>query len=391
MNTFCHMGLSREYVIFLLVSIACSITLFVSPLLGLYLTILYFLFVKVDSVILRLPGEIFAIICMSVIAASIQVGYGHGDDYYNVYIPVYESIGKGGSIFSFFSGGVEFGLPLFFYIINKFFPDANYIQLSGIITFIYSFIFILWVERFFLKNIEDKYKGIALAALLLFFNYLILVHLMRQSLASLFVLFSIGYFQEHKNRKGIIFFIIACVCHLSSAIIIPLFIVFLSSRKYLKVAFVSFIVFSVISFKFLIGFIVAHNIFGVATYKMAVYENDVIETTAGAGFVLHFIVLFVLSRFIRDNSTESYKSLIFYSCPAYLALTLIPFASDRLFMPITGFMLGGLFFICFKRYVTIFRLLLLAYCILRFVRLGPYANNIYGLWFNYPWLGSFFI
>ncbi|WP_204266372.1 hypothetical protein, partial [Klebsiella pneumoniae] len=69
-------------------------------------------------------------------------------------------------------------------------------------TFIYSFIFILWVERFFLKYIEDKYKGVALASLLVFFNYLILVHLMRQSMASLFVLFSLGYFLEKNYRKG---------------------------------------------------------------------------------------------------------------------------------------------------------------------------------------------
>ncbi|ATS14352.1 Uncharacterised protein [Klebsiella pneumoniae] len=391
MNITSYIGLSQELVIFLLVALLCSITLFISPLVGLYLTILYFLFVRTDTLISRFPAELYAIVCMSVISASIQVGYGHGDDYYNVYIPAYEAVNRGESIFSFFSGGVEFGLPLFFLILNKLFPGVNYIQLSGVITFIYSFIFILWVERFFLKYIEDKYKGVALASLLVFFNYLILVHLMRQSMASLFVLFSLGYFLEKNYRKGVVFFLVACICHLSSAVIIPLFMIFFSNKKYLKISVVLFIIFAVISFKFLVGFIVAHNIFGVATYKMAVYEDDVIETTAGAGFVLHFIVLFLLSRFIRDGSYESYKSLIFYSCPAYLILTLIPFASDRLFMPITGFMLGGIFFIFFKKYITVFRILLVAYCALRFFRLGPFAENIYGLWYNYPWLGSIFV
>lgn len=382
---------SPDIRVVLAISFLCSVALYVSPLVGLYLTILFFLFVKVDSVIFRIPAELFAILCMSIISASIQVGYGHGDDYYNVYIPAYELIKHGESIFSFFSGGVEFGLPLFFYLLNKVFPDVNYIQLSGIITFIYASLFIIWIERFFLKNIDDKYKGVAIASLLIFFNYLVLVHLMRQSMATIFVLFSIGYFLELNKKKGGVFFIIACICHLSSAIIIPLFLILLSEKKFLKISITAFIIFAVVMFKIVVGFIVAHNIFGVATYKMAVYQDDVIETTAGAGFILHFIVLFILSRFDFTDENQNYKSLIFYSCPAYLSLTVIPFASDRLFMPITGFILGGLFFVCFKRYITIFRLLLVGYCIIRFLRLGPYSDNIYGLWFNYSWLGSIFI
>lgn len=380
----------QDLFFYFLLSLFFFILLIVSPLALLYGVILLFIVVNIKSLIVRGMCELYISFAVAFITASIKINYGPGDDFYNVYVPVFESIRNGVSIFSFFSGGVEFGLPLFFYFISVFFPNITNIELNWIVTFCLSLFFFVWVERFFLKGIEPKYRCIALASILMFFNYMILSHLMRQALATIFILYSIGFFIEKSYKKTFIFFIFACLCHLTSVIIAPIFFVFLSNKSFYKNLLLIVIFLSSVGFNLVVSFVLSSGLLSVATYKFEFYDQNTIETTAGAGFIFHFLVLFIFTFFINDNIDRPYKSLIRYSCPAYLSLVVIPFASDRLFMPITAFMLGGLFFICLKNKLLYFKIALIAYCVLRFLRLGIFSDNIYLLWSNYPWLGPFF-
>ncbi|HHK7934096.1 TPA: hypothetical protein ACQVG8_004876, partial [Serratia marcescens] len=71
-----------------------------------------------------------------------------------------------------------------------------------------------------------------------------------------------------------------------------------------------------------------------------------------------------------------------------------PLASDRLFMIMSVFMMGYLLFLSFSRVSNLFRLLLVAYFIYKFLMNGPLMSVFggfgdYTLWTNYDWIGDY--
>lgn len=116
-----------------------------------------------------------AILSGSMIYASRVVGNIYGDDFFTTYYPLYQAISLGEESFfsSGFGGGVEFGLPLVFKIISLILPDESQAAIMVFISFFCLFLFYVWIEKFFVKEINSKYISLSIASAFLFlvFSY----------------------------------------------------------------------------------------------------------------------------------------------------------------------------------------------------------------------------
>lgn len=102
------------FVLFLIFCVVLSAL--VSPLLGFYCAIFVLLLFNINNLILRNIISVISILSGCGIYASRVIGFSMSDDFYNTYIPIYESIRNGGSIFvEQYSGGQSLACRQCFY------------------------------------------------------------------------------------------------------------------------------------------------------------------------------------------------------------------------------------------------------------------------------------
>lgn len=380
----------------LVISLIFFFTAF-SPLIGFLFCISLLVCGFANNIIIRIPIVLCTIFNISYIGASKKfMGYDVDDDFGNIYLPAFNYISEGGSIFyKEFSGGVEFLFPLIMKLFSIFFGSISPVTLLALYSFLILFIFYIWLEKYGSIGLSDENKALLIALFLTFISSSIYLHIMRQSLGSVILLFSLSSFINKKYFTSIIFLLIASVAHLSSLFIFILYLILLiGNDKYKKIILLISVIFLII-FPFIITSIVGSGILGAGTYKAEYYYNILSEIELSKlGISSIMLSIGILGLFFFKDNEKNIKDLLYY----LLIINLILSPLDQLPLRIMNlaFLLTG-FFLFFSTYKIkdgkkiIFSLLIIAKCILMVNYYDAYSlqglqmPSYQTLWYSYPW------
>lgn len=397
MNTVIHNINSRNEIhhlrVFMFLSSALIACYVVSPIISFYCSIVFLSFIDVKSIIIRVPLCMLIIVSGATIYSSRVLGFSYGDDFYYVYLPVYDSIKNGGPVFgAYYSSGIEFILPVCFKIITLFDIGLDNNTLLFISIFSISILFYIWLEVFFIKEFTE-HRSLIIASAFMFFNFFLTGYMVRQALSTVFILYALSLLGNKRWMLGCLFSLLAIFTHLSAIPILLIFYFYLYGNKISRIIVLGGIAFCSISFTFIKDIVLSSGVLGAATYKFDFYNKD-LTSTIDNGYVFHMIFLLALSFLTVKKEHEKYKVLMIYGAISYFLLMPIPLAADRIMMPLTSFMLGGLIFIVSGKYSKILAMLFIPYAVLRFLRIGPLYDGggtaSYYLWHAYPWFGGVF-
>ncbi|EMH4162840.1 EpsG family protein [Pluralibacter gergoviae] len=376
-----------------------------SPVLGAYIPLIFLLSGLIKRVPYRILLSIVSIISFSFITGSKFYASGNiGDDFGGLYYKLFIWLWQGETIFfKDFSGGVEFFLPLYFKIIQLAFGFIKPQFLLAAVCFPVLLMFYIWLEIFGVRKIPDAYKGICIATSISLLAFILTGQYMRQVFGSVFLMFALSLYSEKKYFSSFTFFFLACISHLTSIVIFPLFILLMSNLKSIKTSIVISSLLASIFFSTLIIILSKSGILGVASYKLLFYASGDAEVNGLAfpSFAKFLLPCMFFSIFFFSGQEEHtrYKSLLIYGTLSYIALSLVPVLPNRLYNLLGAFYVGYLFFLsCYKqiRFLQIIMFLYIGYRIYATIFAFDYHNMGYsgasqGLWYSYEWSGTSFL
>ncbi|MEH9277686.1 EpsG family protein [Klebsiella pneumoniae] len=379
---------------FIVVSYIISVVSFMfSPLLGFYLSLIFLSFQIKSYSLTRLPLVMIILLSAAYIVSSREILVALGDDL-QVYNVAYESIEHGGTIFyKDFSGGFEFLLMIFFWLCYHMLGIAEPASYIFVFCFLCLSLFYIWMEKFIIPDITPNKRSLCLASSIGFFVIFSTSQTMRQMLGTIFIIYALMYYRQDMRGKFILFSLAAVFSHLTSLIIIPMFLFLMSDSKTNKNIVIAISLMVSVSFYTLLPFIISHSLLGAATYKLNYYQATSLSGSSFDSFFKLLIVMWFLSYFFysKDMSIKCWKSLLIYGGVVYICWMPIPLASDRLLYPLTNVLLGLVMFFCFSRITIVYRIILPLFFIVKICSLGPgYDGGILdgmSLWHKYEWIG----
>tara|TARA_R110002033_G_scaffold89456_4_gene139627 strand:+ start:924 stop:2231 length:1308 start_codon:yes stop_codon:yes gene_type:complete len=310
------------------------------------------------------------------VASFTQFTYHQADftTYYNNYLTFVEN-GIQGDFFTFF-GGIELLFPVINYLISIIVGEKLpylYIMIHNLIQCtILFFVVHCFAKRYNLTLIEFS---ILLGMVLIFYKYLGMLNHMRQSYASLFILW--GVFTRN-NKSKIILLIVAAFFHVSSFIIYPIInFVFNNKSKRIKLKFIvgsivlsllivivyssiktfiySFYTSNILVEKLLFGF--QYDFIKDGSYLVSLFVANV---KSNIYLILIGLILFFLN--IVKESNEAKLIFINILCIIIPTLSFFYIAStvNRLFESITVVGVGFICFLCFRYVSKLFRIVSIA-------------------------------
>ncbi|MGQ6049683.1 EpsG family protein [Serratia sp. IR-2025] len=343
---------------------------------------------------LRVYLSVFAIVCGCLIFASRSYFQSMSDDFAHYY-SAYQELLKGGSIAQY-SQGIEFLISLYFKITIILFGELKPAALFFLVSFFSCFTFYVWLEKFGLEQLEETKRSLCIASCIGFFMFALSTQLMRQMIATPFLLFSLSY--GLRNIKGIIFMIFAIGGHLSSLPIYVVLKIFLSDNKRRQFITLGLFLFFGLLFSLLLSQLtIFFNIpvIGELAAKLQYYNNIANRNTAEVGNTFLKYMFVMLAGFLffgpKNDNFERIKKFFYFSCISYLFLLPIPLLSSRIFLVMSAVGLGYFMFFAFYRMANIYRILLILYFIVRVITLGPYYTDRmdgFDLWYSYPWYST---
>ncbi|MGU9863630.1 EpsG family protein [Klebsiella quasipneumoniae subsp. quasipneumoniae] len=380
------------FVLFLIFCVVLSAL--VSPLLGFYCAIFVLLLFNINNLILRNIISVISILSGCGIYASRVIGFSMSDDFYNTYIPIYESIRNGGSIFvEQYSGGAEFGLPAVFLLFSKLGFNDNYPLMMYCISLFCSLGFYSWLEYEIIPEIDKNKKSLCIASSIAFFSFFASTQLIRQMVATVFILFCLSALRRRKTLRFIFLLVVGSIFHLTTVVVVLIFVILAFGSKKQKLVLLCSVAFISFLFKIVVGFILSGGLLSVASYKAEYYQQ-----TTKLGFHLSgaFKFLFpatIAALFFSSSKFKKINNVLFFGMVLYIILLPMPAMSDRMLMPLTFFAIGTAIFFSFYKTPNFLKLLLSLYITYKFITMGPMYNGAgsdpFYLWSSYPWLGPF--
>lgn len=375
---------------FYLIIITLSlVTLAYSPLLGYYIPLIILLVPMLGSRLLRVSLIMISITGLSYIVASRNIISAEGSDF-EMYYLIYNNILKGGGVFvSEFSGGIEFLLPFIFKLTTVLFGELSRKQLLFGVVFVQLFFIVLWLEIYGIHKLKSAEKTLCIVATIGILSVFTLSQALRQSCATVVALYSLTAYFGRKKFTFFILYIVASLFHLTSLIIIPLYIIFYKGKKISYIVVVSIILLGSF-FSILLPIILSHNLLGAATYKLGYYTVTAAQGWDFSTYFKFLVITLFLSFFFSSNENSNINRFTWFTCVVYLALMPIPLAADR-FLLLTSSILSGylLFFSAFK-IQPLLRLMLLSLFLFKILSLG--INYVPGpplnYWYFYDWAGD---
>jgi hypothetical protein len=387
--------LNNKLLLLAVVSLCLTTMIFISPLITFCLVAVILTLLNIDDVKIRAPFSILGLLSGVAIYSSRLVGNIYGDDVANEYYPLYQEMVNGGNVFdSGFGGNIEFGLPLYFKLLGFLLPhlDENAVMFS--VSALCSVLFYIWIETYFFKEIEIKNKSLFIASIVLFFGFFVTTQLMRQAISTVMVLFVISNYRQGKKGKSIIYLVLGSIFHLTAIPFALINYIFLygTHKKRIIISF-AFVFFGML-FISILKLVAGSGIFFGVVSKFLYYLKNTSNGIDTAYYWKILIPIFLVSLFFVKKQNEMFRWFLFYSLIGYLSLIQIPFASDRCFMVLNVFLLGAVIYFSFERIIGVYQIILILFCIFRFIQLGPlYPSQCGGtvlcLWAEYPWIGSF--
>ena len=386
---------SREILFLLIVFMMFTMLLAYSPVLAFFVPLMFLALNYSFPISIRMILASISVFGAGFTVASRLIRTNlKEDDFSYIYYPLYKQIAIGQSIFDTnFSGGIEFVLPLLFKTFHFLTGTLNPVYIMAFVTILCIGSTYVWLEMFAMKNIENRLKGLCVAATVSMVAFTVTGQNMRQAISCIFLLFAISYYLDKRKIVSGVFFLIAFFSHTTALIVFPLFIVLLKGSTKIKV--ISLISCAIVSvfFNVLIGYAISTGALGAATYKLIYYTSD-IQVSAGIGYLKFLILIVGFSFFFFSKEHNEYKSLAIFGALIYAILMPIPVLPYRFLLLLVTYLLGYLLFLSLHRIPIACRILIILFCSYRIIKYGPFfnvdPNDYMVLWASYPWAGQDF-
>ncbi|WP_336140106.1 EpsG family protein [Acinetobacter ursingii] len=368
--------------IFFIIAIALTLPFF--PLLSFIFCFIYLLFLyNSDDLLLNVTVFLISIFNFLVINNSrgfveeLQLDLGI---YYDVFLDI-QRYGLS-QVEILFGGGWEVGWPIIFDILS-FFHLSPY-DIVFINNFLAMSLCLAWLYCYGFKYIDKSYKGVLFASFILFFSIATTSFLQRQALSTGILLFAVSNIKQPK--KYILIVLLASFFHLSAILIGGLYYLF----SKIKVNFRNFLLFffGVLFFRLFFYFIIKILVSIPALSFLAIkfgYYADVEFQIASLRFPIIIFPLLVYLFYRNPFNDEILRRVVFYSCCSYYVLLGIPLLSERINFLIL-MMYGFYVFMCFKKDIRFYYVLIILYFIYFILDKGWLANGIYSYWVRYDFL-----
>lgn len=386
---------NNKMVLLAVISLCLTALVFISPLIAFCSVSIIMILLNIDDVKIRAPLSILGFLSGVAIYSSRLVGNIYGDDVANEYYPLYQEMVNGGDVFdSGFGGNIEFGLPLYFKMLGFLMPhlDENAVIFS--VSALCCLLFYIWIETYFFKEIEIKNKSLFIASIIVFFGFFVTTQLMRQAISTVMVLYVISSYRQGKTGKSIIYLTLGAIFHLTAIPFAMINYIFLYGTHKKRIIITFAFVFFGLLFISILKLVSSSGLFFGVVSKFLYYLKNTNNGIDTAYYWKIIIPVFLVSLFFIKKQNEMFRWFLFYSLIGYLSLIQIPFASDRCFMLLNVFLLGAIIYFSFERVIGVYQIILILFCLFRFIQLGPLYPSHCGasvlcLWAEYPWIGSF--
>lgn len=384
------------------ISILCiSISLF-SPLGGFFVGLILLVLGIGINFPIRLILSLYTIINYAFVGASKYYTYTFGDDFGYIYLPLYNYLNNGGSVFfSEFSGGVEFLFPLYLKICTFIFGPLSDSGVLVVISLLNLLLFYFWLEIYGFREISSNFKSLGIAIAILFFSYTVYLQIMRQSTASVILLFALSTWFNKKYILSFIFLIISSLFHISSIIFFPIILFLFSGSIKNRNIFIIILGSSIGLFPIVVDLILNYSLLGSASYKAEFYKqalelgdnNSFIDVLLSAKILILALICLII---FSNKKIYFIKNFIIY-CLLFVviisSLSQLPYR----FMNILYLTSGYFVFLAMLKYIKPMRVIVIFFICFKMVtmmnsdnyieliRENPHETNYHGLWYSYPW------
>jgi hypothetical protein len=212
---------NQAYIIILLL----LIVLLFSPLLSYFFCIIaYWIFgSSMSSGGKKTIATLFSTSFALIISSGSFGFFGKADDfvnYYNDYLSIANNSETFSQVLMLYTSGIEFGLPLLFYVLAILFPILTPVQLMFLLSFLVSLAFALWVIKHGCQEFEaSKNSGYIIALSLSLLSIAIGTQLLRQGFSCVILLFALS---QKNTTPRYALLLVAMAFHLTA---LPLFFI----------------------------------------------------------------------------------------------------------------------------------------------------------------------
>lgn len=381
---------NRVYILYLIVLISSIYFSFYSSILALYYIICLFAifphFFKFK--VFRIPFAILAIVNASIMVSSRSYFLSKSDDFSHYYESYVDILNGAGIFEKQYAGGLEFFLNIYFKIIGFFFGNVSIPHLLFLVSFLCSILFYIGVEKLLIKKFDTSLHPLIVASAFLFFPFLLTTQLMRQMIASGFLLIALSY--SFNCFKGKFFLLLATISHSTSLVLYFLYKVLFFGEKKSKwiisgvLLFISLLSFGFFNFIVGLSLPLVGDIFSKANY----YLNKEDLNFWNDSLLKYAIIMILMYPFFGYKKDRYIVELFYFSMFCYMILLPLASLSSRFFLVTNSFLLGFFVFLSFYRIKKLFVLAIIFYAVFRFFYFGPLFiadNNGFDLWSSYGW------
>ncbi|AVM50811.1 EpsG family protein [Capnocytophaga sp. oral taxon 878] len=374
----------RKKIIFFMGLLSPLLFLPFSPMISFLLSVFVLLFYspfleRYNRVLLTVIG-FFSLIY--IFGSRLYIGEFQADltAYYNAFL-IIEKKPLEDVIFGFliFGGGLEFGIVLLYKLYSIIFSSLTAIDLSIYNKIICSAGLIIWYEYFGQRKIPQKYKGACIAFILMFVSVTTFGYLQRQALATVFILFAL---EMKRKRYFLLFFLIACIFHLTSLPIIIIWKYLISKKTTIKIILKSFVALVSIRIAFTTLILLAVPL---GINKFLFYAEEIGFNIISYRFlVLLFLLLLANLLYIKDNSSK-WKTPIIVLCLLHFIFLGVPMLAERInfiFLFLYGYFL---FITLYKKFLKLLVISLIIYSFyFTLEKVNIITMPIDAFWSRYP-------
>lgn len=371
-----------------LVSCFPLIISFISPLLA---WIIAMLILAVGSSVLNKTNRrilgLVVIFAGALTIASRQVFESPSDDFARYYA-IYQSLSEGDmAAFFNFGDGFEIILPLLFRALSFFFSKAEPSLVIFFVSFFCGLLFLFWLEKYGMKEVEPAKRSLCLATALIFFSFFMTSQLMRQMIAMLLVLYAL---YEKNILTSALFVVMGTAFHLTA---LPIYIVCKMSFRYPVITFFIVSITSLIfvhSFTSILSLYSGGSLDYIGTGKLLYYTDSTESfTKADLSLLKYFVFLIIIYLLIpgRDNVTAKWKYFVLTFSAIYFVFLPLPGASLRTTLILNSILLGYLIFLGLKKYNKVLTAGVVIFIFYRSIRQFIGDENGFDLWNAYDWIG----
>lgn len=323
-----------------------------------------------DSFARRLLG-----VCLCLSAALIYGSRVHSvvlsDDFIRYYAS-YVSLLEQDSVIAwlkqaFGTFGFELGLPVYYGILTFLFGELHSAHLLFYTILLPCILLLIWLEKYGMQGCSQSQKSLCVLLVFLFFNFVWTTWLTRQTISSIWILYSISAYTT-RSRRG--FGILACLFHLTA---LPILVILFASKKYPKTTIFAWVIVLMI-FTLLLEVLYGLSKDGLIPLDMPLLSKfGYYVFTGGENVAPHFnevaMLVCMLFAFLLPNDTikSSYAYIFYVFFIMYFFLYFLAPGSmgQRSTLLLTSCLFGFFLFLALRRYYLALLIISAVFLILR--------------------------